>query len=456
MVDTSSTWDPALLYSLMSRVLTFAFAVLNLAPSLRSDKGKAVYDKNYRGWKLTVANLSELPEKGHFFAYFDGLLLPDQGSTITTFLNLFSRLCGSKPAGLAQTLKVCGSGWSTLSNTVAGREYSHMLFCISQAISSGVRMRPVFLNDRYAGCVVYSSTALVHVGSIIHVPIDQATIKDAISSLRSHDTLLAEICGILSDITTDDGKDVTVDPTTITSSRHLHNEFRIRPLGPDTISKIQPILRKISFEQALWDVTNPDHVRRAVAMIVKKEFPDTSVPCNLRIDAVFTKKPIYSVLAAFGTRAPSLRGTGSQVVRRISPGFYTTLDKPGKLTGIPVFAKSHNEAKEDWEGILSDYTIFFDSKGKDKEGRIRVRGVTSFITFDSDAGKAVMNSLSELVKDSKKRKEREDEPVGMTEEELARRAKAQRRREKGYGMLGLTFELPQGEAMEEDDDDIYA
>jgi len=448
-----------ILYTLMSRVVTLAFGFLYRLPSLTMDGKKAKYDKNYRGWKLTESKLAELPTKGHFFPYFDGLLLPDQGSTITTFLNLFSKLMG-KPNQLAQALRVCGSGWTTLNNTAAGKEFSHMLFCIKQALSSGVQMRPVYLNDRYAGCVFYTESALVHVGSSVYVPMDTAGIREGLESLRSHDSALAEICVILSGIPLTEGnKEVVVDPLSIISSRHLHNQFRIRSLGPDTTAKLTLLMRKMRFEQQLWDVSNPDHVRKAVQLICKKEFPTTDVPMNLRVDCVYSKKPIYSVLGAFGTKAPSLRGYGSSIVRRITKEAYPSLDKPGRLVGIPVFAKSHNEAKEDWEGVTTDYTVFFDSKGKDKEGKLRIKGLSSQIPFDSEPGKAVINALADLVKDTKKRKEREEEP-GLTAEELAQRAKAQRRREKGYGMLGLSFDLPQAEGsnMDVDDDaeDIYA
>jgi hypothetical protein len=219
-------------------------------------------------------------------------------------------------------------------------------------------------------------------------------------------------------------------------------------------------LKKLRFEQKLWDVTNPKHVQLAVHYIVSKTFPDSSVPMNLRIDAMFTKQPIYSVLAAFGTKAPSLRGTGTQIVRRIANKFYETLDKPGRLVGVPIFAKSHQEAKEDWEGILSEYTVFFDSKGKDKEGKLRVKAVTSFIPFDTDEYRAIQNSLGSLIAKGKRKAQdmEEETEVGQTQEEIDRDAKKKRRKEKGFGMLGLTFGAgPSGSNMDiDEDEDIFA
>jgi len=205
-------------------------------------------------------------------------------------------------------------------------------------------------------------------------------------------------------------------------------------------------MRKLRFEQALWDVTNPKHVQTAVSLICKQEFPSVEVPMNLRIDAVFSKQPIYSVLGAFGNKAPSLRGSGSQIVRRIARDFYKSLDKPGRLVGIPVFAKPHNEAKEDWEAILREYTVFFDTKGADKEGKLRVKMVSSFIPFDSDEGKGVSNALTALVAGKKREREEEgkNEDGGRTQEELDQEARTKRRRQKGLGMLGLAFDLPAG------------
>jgi len=451
-------------YLIISRVTWFAFVALSkINPNITEMPGQVPAPVNYvedDSFKLTEKNLSELPERGFFFSYFDGLLLPDKGTTITEFVRLFTPLLGKTPAVSSETVKTLFSGWSSLQNTVMGKETSHMIFCIGLACSCGVKVRPVFLAGSYSGCVFYTDSSVVMVGGQAHVPETRKGLEEGIARLKSHEAALLEICTILNDITSDVVEGTVLSPENITSARLLHNAFRTRTLASDATSKLAPLLRKLRFEQTLWDVTNPKHVQQAVAIICKKEFPSAEVPMNLRIDAVFSKQPIYSVLGAFGNKAPSIRGSGSQIVRRIARDFYKSLDKPGRLVGIPIFAKAHNEAKEDWEAVMREYTVFFDTKGADKEGKLRVKMVSSMIPFDSDEGKAVSNSLVSLVAGKKReRDEDKDGDGGRTQEELDQEAKAKRRRQKGLGMLGLAFDLPAGTdnlMVEDDEEDFFA
>jgi hypothetical protein len=455
------------LYSYMSRIFFHALHVLSL--SIEVESKDALFEDTELppatpAFKLHEANLTELPAKGFFFPYFDGLLLPDKGLTITRFIQYFSPLFGTKPAAVADATKTFVSGWSSLADTIAGKEYSHMMYSIDLAVQCGIKLRPVYLAGQYSGCVFYTSDTIVSVGASTYVPQDQSELKEGIEKMKSHDSALVEICSILNEIVgDDDGEEnrALIDSSLLTTARALHYALKSRTLGPATMAKIAPLVRKLQFEQNLWDVTNPKHVQAAVALITTKTFPDVQVPMNLRIDAIFTKQPIYSVLGAFGTKAPSLRGSGTQIVRRIAPKFYEQLDKPGRLVGIPVFAKSHQEAKEDWEAILSEFTVFFDSKGKDKEGKLRVKNVSAFIPFDTDEAKGISGSLLKLLS-SRKRKEREDEdesgPAERTQKEMDDERKVKRRKEKGYGMLGLSFGLAQGDAdmPVDDDEDIFS
>lgn len=326
-----------------------------------------------------------------------------------------------------------------------------MVFCIKLATSCAVPVRPVYLAGVYAGCVFDAGKCMVVVGGQVLKPSTTSELESQIERMQTHDSALAEICAILTSIDKDDDASedhLVISPTSIKSARQLHYMFKTRTLGPDEQKKLFPLMRKLRFEQKFWDVTNPTHVRQAIAYIVEKKFPDDTVPMNLRLDAVFTKQPIYSVLGAFGTKAPSIRGTGTHIVRRIAPRFLENLDKPGRVTGIPVFAKSHQEAKEDWEGILREYTVFFDHKGADKQGKLRISHLSSLIPFDTEDSKAIMKSLVSLTSSQKRKADDKDEeaPAGKTQEELDQDEKKKRRKVAVYGMLGMTFGPPPAEA----------
>jgi len=441
------------LYMFFSRILFTAFHIIHTfdytiteVPS-GFDMPKTLIDSLF---KLGSENLTELPEKGFFFPYFDGLVLPDSAATLTRFTRLFGRLFGPSPSSCANAQKTFGSGWASLSSTVAGKEYSHMLFLIDLAITSGVKLRPVYLSGTYCGCVFYTETCVVSLGSTIYVPQDKEGLNAGITKLKSHDAALAEICAILSAMEKPDGDEEevwVVSPSSITSARHLHNSFRTRTFNDRQKNELVALVKKLRFEQNLWDVTNPEHVRQAVHSIILKQFPDSIIPFSIRLtDALFTKNPIYSTLAAFGNKAPSLRGGGTQILRRIAADFYKKIDKPGVLTGIPVFAKAHNEALTDWDGVLSEFTVWFDAKGKDKQGKIRVKNVASYIPFDTSAAKDITRDLVQIVGAASKRKREEggEEVV----EDLEKLSVVKKRSEKKarYDGLGIDLvETPAGE-----------
>lgn len=458
------------LYTIMSRVLFHAFIVFDqmITPTkIHQKDDDPSYFAPYTtlvsedSFKITRSNLDTvLPTKGFFFPYFDGLLLPDNGHSLGFFCMKFSSLLGTKPNAVAEAMKTFGSGWSTLSNTSAGKCYSHILFCMEIAFMSHCFIRPVYLANTYAGSVFYTGDNIVTVGSRIHVPCDMAALKEQILVLESHDVTLRAICDLLEDLPRENEQEpLKIDPALLTHPRMLHDLFRKLTIGPDTQTKIAPLLRKLQFEQKLWDVTNPKHVQSAVRLISSKTFPDESVPFNIRLDAIYSKQPIFSVLAAFGNKAPSLRGSGSQIVRRIGPKFYESIDKPGRLVGIPIFAKSHQEAKEDWERIHAEATVFFDTKGKDKEGKLRVKNVTAMIPFDTDEARGIMVSLNLVTKKRKAEDtEKEGTEVVATQAEIDQRANAKKRKQMGFGLLGITAGLSQtaGVGMDVDDEDIFA
>lgn len=432
--------DGLIAFSIINRLLHYALIVLAKVTSLTAFDATTFpvlgpLDHSYR---LTETNLAELPAKGYFFGYFDGLILPDRANSLRILSRHFSLLLG-KNAQMVETMRVLTSGWLSLNDTPAGKGISHLLYCIDHAIELGVSVRPVFLGDIYAGCVFDTATCGVVVGNTFVKPTEKATMGEAIGMMQSHDSALLEIVDLIASCDTmfDDTPDIII--SSITCARDIHDQLRKRNIPSSVQQKLLLLFRKLRFSEQLWETTNPRHVSAAVDMICRKEFPTREIPINLRLDAMWTKKPIYSILAAFNVRAPSLRGTDTTLSIPLHKNMYTTVSKPGKLLGIPVFAKAHDKALEDWEGVLADKHVWFSHKGADKMGTLRVRDQSLAVVFDTPEAKQIIASLATL--SLKRGREETEEVAGPTPDEVERQAQLKRRRLKGYGMIGLGFNV---------------
>lgn len=430
-------------FSVINRLLHHTLRVLaKVSTELPSFSPKAVpvYGSLDDSPAFTEVNLNELPERGYFLAYFDGLLLPDQANSLRILGKLYGNLFGNG-ARKVETFKCFHSGWLSLNDTAAGKAISHMLFCVDTAVSMGVVLRPVYLNNEYAGCVLHSDRLGAIVGSTFVKPATHIELKDGIEIMMSHESALRKIVDLLNTLESDDEN---VDPPKVTFdgllyARDIHDALRKRRLTNEVQQKLSLLFRKLRYGQTMWEVTNPRHVSAAVDLICREEFPPRDAPINLRLDVMWTRKPIYSVLGGFNVKAPSLRGdTGLSLA--LSRNMYSAVSKPGKLVGIPVFAKAHDKALEDWEGVIKDKQIWFAHKGADKFGMLKVKGRTLEVLLDTPEGKSIVASLA--LKALKRKRDEEEETVAEpTPEEQERQQAHKRRKIKGYGALGLNFDL---------------
>jgi len=328
-----------------------------------------------------------------------------------------------------------------------------MLFCIDHAIELGATLRPVFLTGEYAGCVFSTSDIGVVVGNTFVPPAHKQDIREGIELLMSHESAIAKIAEILNSMESEADNPPTILPAHIVYARDIHNFLRERVLDNSSQQQLQLLFRKLRFQQEMWEVTNPRHVASAVDLICRGEFPSRETPINLRLDAMWTKKSVYSVLASFNVRAPSLRGdTGLSLA--LSKDMYSKVTKPGRLVGIPVFAKAHDKALEDWEGILRDRQVWFAHKGADRMGYMKVKGRTLEVLLETPEAKTIVGALVTKVAVKRKADELEQEPQ-LTPDDVERIAEAKRKRLRGFGMIGLNFDLGEGtsaSAMEVDED----
>jgi hypothetical protein len=437
---------------IINRILFYAFATL-------ADHSALVPDfkpTEVPGFMITETNYQEIATRGIFLPYFDGLLLPDPASIIT-FIQLFSPLLGGGPATIAENVETVMSGWSSAASTTAGRAISHALYCINCAVTSGFSIRPVFIRGEYSGCVAFGRTTAFVVGSKTITSSPSDLLIEEIGGLLSHEMALEKICEIIND----HRGGVKVTPNSFQTPRAIHIILITLSLSPAESVSLRQQIKRLKFRQTFWSVSDHNKVVSVVRAIIGKIPLPADAPILYPSDAMFTSEPILSALSAFGVIAPSLLGKETVISRTIHKDMYTGIIKPGNLSGIPIFAKPLQEAYEDWSRLTKDGVVHFSHAGKDKMGRLRVKGMDGTIPFDTNQERDIMGELLKLMAKGKKREREEDVPEGgpssggSVEDEERRK----RRRLKGLGMLfsGATLPegLPEGDGDRMDDDSFF-
>jgi len=454
--------DGIMALSILNRIIRGAFGFLaSAATALKSPLSDAEQvEFNMGDFAITAG--SDITTVGVFIPYFDGLVLPDRSCTVRLFLHRFSLILGKNAAEIGLASRTVSSGWNSLHNTPSGRAISHAMFCIDLALSAGYQMKPVFLNNEYQGCVFIGTRVAFLNGSRAVTPSSVADLVKEVTGMQSHDSALSSIAETLAACSLEEGKDSPpLSAEVIKSPRILHNLIRERCLDASDQAKIRTQILRLKFRETLWDTSNPSHIALAFKAITSREFLPSTAPFAHKTDALFTKEHIFSTLAAFGIKAPSLIGTGNTMTLRVKGNMYTSVTSPGNLPGVPIFIKPLQEAYEDWDKLLRDEVVSFSHKGKDKLGRIKVSNLGMFIPSDSQDGKAIIAGLTAMSSRKRKRVETEDLKDGpsIDKEDVDREKK---RRLKGLGVLGLApllpagvsisaSTLPAGEPMEEDD-----
>jgi len=372
-------------------------------------------------WREYAITSSEETAKGHFFPYFDGLVLPDKAFTPRSFISTFSKLFGSNGKELINATKSIQSGWVSLSTTPPGLMLSHLMFGISLAISApGTSIRPVILSNDYCGFVLSGDGVVIFKGNVQYSPAKPEDLNEEISSVNQHDNALTEIANILSSapLMEDTEKHAPVLPSQLSSHRHIHYFMKNRNLGPEILGKIKQHIDSTRFRENLWEVTDRFKVAVAIEAICEKRFLDVSAPFCLKSAAMFTKDPVYSTLAAFGLTSISLIGQGNNATISVTrnPKFYKNF-KEANITGVPVFAKPLQTAYEEMSALMQSGVISFKHGGNDRHGCARIIGMSSVIPFDVPQSKRIIDALiGACVKDKGKRKREQGDIDGDAEE----------------------------------------
>lgn len=386
-----------------------------------------------------ITKEDDITEPGILFPYFSGLVLVDKSFTPTRFFSWFSRILGATLDDQTAAGRILADGWSSLATTGTGMAISHLVYGIHLAIEAHCRIRPVYFDGQYNGFVLSGKRFILFDKTNRFATSTIEDLKKELCQLDAHNDALREIASILSATKTDDGNIYDVDPEEMVSPRHLHNLIRVRSLPPKDQSTVRCAADRLTFVQKEWEITDPTKVRLAISSITLGEFLEPSAPFAYKnVGCLFTKDPIMSTLAAFGSKSISLNAPSANYSLSISSDKELYSDvKPCSLRGIPYYQKPLQQAFEDWVSIKKTQTIQIKHSGNDRMGVAKLPGAMGVIPFIAPEARAIKESLGQWAKKIAKRK-RESGITQDDEEKVKRDAKKRRAHaDEAEDLLGL-------------------
>lgn len=441
--------------SIFNRLLTASLGFV----SLWTNDGKlGLPEENVSGatWNkdFKITSKNDLPEKGVFFPYFDGLLLPDKAETPRIFIGIFSRALGRTPDELKSACGLISRGWPSVSTTATGLALSHLVFIMDLSIKAGCGMRPIFLEREYKGCVLLGTGFGLTIDNVIHTSYGKDAMIAELSLISRHEVNLAALAALLSTIKPiGEDKNEAVLPENISSGRSLHYYIKERNFETAQQTEIRELVQGLRFEETFWEVTDRRRVATAVTTILKGTWLPEAAPFCYKSAALFTKEPILSTCAAFGLKAPSLLGIGNNAALSISKNgkFYTDF-KAASIRGTPIFAKPVQQAYEDWKQLKKSKVITLKHGGNDKNGKAKIFQMTMMVPDDTPEYRHIINGLTQMLEDDKKKRKR----AGDEEEEEPTRKKATttqvgKARETGDEYLAVLGLQPDQQEIEEEE-----
>jgi len=257
--------------------------------------------------------VQDLPdfETGVYLPYFQGMLIQDKTTIPDIITSTFSLLLGDNPAEIAQAATDVSTGWGSAASTPQGLALSHIGFCMKLALEAGAK--PILFmkdDDNYQGTVICGTDFVISSKGKIHTPITHDEIVAELKKFDSHDTAINKLAEIINTIPLDIAGDaktyLSVTPELLTTPRLIHNLLRQLNVNSSHQQEIRRCLDDCQFSQTFWEAKDANLLIRAYTLIAQDKFLDDDAPIPYNSDVMFTKECDYSVLAAFGSTAPTL------------------------------------------------------------------------------------------------------------------------------------------------------
>jgi len=229
-------------------------------------------------------------------------------------------------------MEIFKADWGVLGKTSAGKEISHIFFCIDLAIQAQARPIPLIQDGRYMGTFISGYGFLMTVQGTEHSPVSFASIVKEIEASSIHTKTLEAIlkllgkAGQVDDGLSDVGRICRDQNFTMMS---LHRLCLESPVSVESKAKIQELARHLDFRQVTWGI-NSSAISGALNLITDVAAPlENTIP--LHHSQLFSTDRLELVWSCFGFVAPSFRPVSSQLVE-VTAKTFDQLTRKGNET----------------------------------------------------------------------------------------------------------------------------
>jgi len=291
----------------------------NIAPTANKWYGsqivlKKIPEKAHHPWVTTPTDLPVM--YGIWSPYVFGLQHYDIDKVPRVVCDYFLGSLGlGRSACLAQMEKF-KADWGVIGNTEAGKELSHMAFCIDAAIRCQARVIPLITPDKiYQGCAIMGYGFEIILAGTSYRPVPYDEVLKQIDETVTHKKLLGDILkkvGLSGDV--DDGMSevgkVVTDPTF--KMMHLRSLCLTKPVAESQKVEIAELAKGLDFRQVSWS-TNPTTITYALELIsnISTKLPDT---LPIHHSMLFSTDRLSVVWSCFGFTSPSFRPVAAKLV----------------------------------------------------------------------------------------------------------------------------------------------
>jgi len=329
---------------------------------------------------------SEVPPlPGHVFPYFEGMIKGDPAFLRTTCSEFFFRNFSRNEEPNAKAgYDFFRTNINTFAYTPEGMIVQHIFQGIRLALETQTQLYVLMDHGRYLGFCLLGGAWSAYIGRGWIGPVDHKTLASHLRTLWTHDGVIEQLAKGLSNMKPKDGIQISYTSAMINTPVALGNALSKIDLGsvlaPD-LDKLRVLLKHLAFEKYPYKPLTHENVVWAFQELAKEShepLPE-DIPQFFPIAelALFARRD-FRILAAFGSRAPSLwspsgRNFSVPSVESLDPQSAENPETKKKVMEmLVVSSKFPDLALKDWDIALNHRAVRFDVNERSKVSRCLV------------------------------------------------------------------------------------
>lgn len=327
-------------------------------------KGYVNWDQSKTITPVVYDSTSAPVDKGIFFPYFPGMVLPDKNTLVDTFESIFISCLSDKAEVRLKLWSSLRPGFKNLALFRAGQAMSHAFIGMKLAKAARGCLAFVVSNSQYQGFVIHGDFQIGLYGSIFS-PEPAADLRISLESLNKHSKALGEIVGILTSVCREDGTrlyDIAFDD--VNTSRKLANvlyniDYNMF-ISTSWRDDLKALFAKLEFGDH-FPVPTPATVTVFLDFVANGNLNTLRDYPFLITDRILVEKDRVSFgLAMFGTKVPSLnygekKGKSFTIPSANVNDPNLVEDAQGKraLAYLPFKFQSYSAAVSEWRSFIN-------------------------------------------------------------------------------------------------------